>query len=99
MTDNDAYREWNEMADCARKIAADPAIPQWQKAYKIAGAYQGLQLEKLRSKHRHKILQILTSMNQILALYKFETFEEYQHMEEKHLRDIIQMAKQLAPGK
>ena len=67
----------------------DPTIPLWQKAHRVGCAYQDVQLDGLKSKHRRRLLAELAKLNQILAQYPIETFDDYQLIEEKHLRAII----------
>lgn len=40
----DAYRHWREMAVNAKKMEENPSIPLWQKAYRVPGSYQGLEI-------------------------------------------------------
>ena len=96
MTKHEAYKEWQEMSDSARKIERDPFLPCWQKAYKISGAYEGLALSELRAKHRYRVLNALKDMNDILAPYQFESFDDYHLLGEKEIQSLIRLAKQLA---
>lgn len=98
MQDSKAYQEWREMGKTARQIAADTSVPLWQKASKVPGAYQGLELSALRSKHRHRVLNALQEMNEILAPYEFTSFDDYHKMDERALRKILLLSKQLAPS-
>ena len=98
MADKQAYRDWETMAVKARQLAADRSLPLWQKAHLISGAYAGLEINQLRSKHRHKILNLLGQINVILKRYELATFDDYQHIDEADLRLIVQLAKDLAPN-
>ncbi len=97
MRDNETYRQWRAMVVEARKIQADSSIPLWQKAYKVPGAYRGLELNALRFKDRHRVMNTLQKLNQILAPYQFESFDEYQKMSEQDIQKIILLAKRLSP--
>ena len=95
MNKSEAYKQWRLMTANAQKIERDPTIPLWQKAYKIAGAYRGLELGELRSKHRHRVLNILGQMNKILTPYQFESFDEYHRISEAEIEQLILLVKQL----
>lgn len=95
----DAYQEWREMAANAKKMEENSAIPLWQKAYRVPGSYQGLELDKLSTKDRKIILNTLQKMNAILAPYQFESFDEYQFMDEKDAKALLLLSRGLMPGK
>ena len=67
----------------------DPAIPLWKKAHLVGCAYQDVQLDGLKSKHRRRLFSGLAELNQILARYPIETFEDYQVIAEEDLRAIV----------
>src|SRR5690606_34606931 len=94
----DAYRQWREMAVNAKKMEENPSIPLWQKAYRVPGAYQGLELDKLNTKDRKRVLNTLQKMNAILAPYQFTNFDDYQIMDEKDAEALILLSKKLSPG-
>lgn len=98
MADKRVYEQWRDLAAKARQIETDPDIPLWQKVYRVPGVYCELELDGLRSKHRHQIFNILGQLNVILKRYEPETFEEYQNMEEKDLREMLRLVKGLAPA-
>lgn len=95
----DAYHEWREMAANAKKMEENPAIPLWQKAYKVPGSYQGLELDKLNTKDRKRVLNTLQKMNAILAQYQFESFDDYQFMDEKDAKALLLLSRRLMPGR
>jgi hypothetical protein len=95
----DAYRQWREMAANAKKIEKNPSIPLWQKAYRVPGSFQGLELDKLNTKDRKRVLNTLQKMNTILAPYQFESFDEYQFMDEKDAKALLLLSRGLMPGK
>lgn len=97
MADKKAYQEWRTMAENARMIASDKALPLWQKAHKIPGAYAGLELSGLQSKHRHKVLNTLGQLNVILKKFNLDSFDDYQKIDDENLREIIRLAKGLSP--
>ncbi|MGC1508144.1 hypothetical protein [Ketobacter sp.] len=97
MADKKAYQEWHDMEANARQIAADQTLPLWQKAHKIPGAYTGLDLSGLQSKHRHKVLNTLGQINVILKKFKLDSFDDYENIDEGNLREIIRLAKGLSP--
>lgn len=97
MADKKAYQEWRSMAANARLIAADKTLPLWQKAHRIPGAYAGLDLGGLQSKHRRKVLNTLGQINFILERFTLESFDDYERIDEQSLREIIRLAKGLSP--
>ena len=97
MADKNAYESWGKMAEQARNINSDSSLQLWQKAHMITGAYAGLEISSLRSKHRHHVLNILAEINDILKQYNLESFDDYQNINDPHLQEIIQLAKTLSP--
>ena len=95
MSESNVYHQWREMSAKADEIRADQSVPIWQKAYRVPGSYQGLELDKLRGKDRNRIINTLQKMNTILAPYQFETFDEYQRMDDKDAQRILVLAKRL----
>ena len=67
----------------------DPAIPLWKKAHLVGRAYQDVQLDGLKSKHRRRMFAELANLNEILAQYPIETFDDYQLIAEEDLRVIV----------
>lgn len=98
MADKKAYQQWRDLAVKARQIETDPDIPLWQKVYRIPGVYCELELDGLRPRHRNQIFNILGQVNIILKQYEPQTFEEYQNMEERDLREMLRLVKGLAPA-
>lgn len=97
MADKKAYQEWRSMAAKARLIAADNTLPLLQKAHKVPGAYTGLDLGGLQSKHRHRVLNTLGQINVILKQFTLESFNDYENMDQESLREILRLAKGLSP--
>lgn len=98
MLNADVYDQWREMAANAKKIEENGSIPLWQKAYRVPGSYQGLELDKLSIKDRNRVLSTLQKMNTILAPYEFKSFDDYQLMDEKDAKALILLSKRLMPG-
>jgi hypothetical protein len=92
MADKKVYRQWRAMTVNARQLAADNALPLWQKAYRVPGAYNNIELSGLRSRHRSKMLTVLGQINLILQQYELETFDDYQTMSEQDLQKILTLA-------
>lgn len=88
--------DWNRRAQQVRDICADPSLAMWQKAYRVGGAYQDVQLDGLQSKHRHRIFTAISDVNAILARYPIETFDDYEGIETKDLKAIIDTFKAFA---
>ena len=82
--------DWAERAAQVRALINDPTIPLWQKAHRVGSAYQDVQLDGLKSKHRRRMFADLARLNQILARYPIETFDDYRHIAEEDLRTIIE---------
>ena len=76
----------------AQQLAVDESLPLWQRVYRVPGAYNGIELSGLRSRHRNKMMGVLQEINLILQRYELETFEDYQEMAEQDLCDIIKLA-------
>lgn len=97
MADKDAYASWYASAQEVERIAKDRAIPLWQKARLVGAAYTTVALEGLRSKHRHKIFNRIVQVNAILQRYNLDSFEDYQHMDEADLREIVSLFRSMGP--
>ena len=88
--------DWNRRAQQVREICADPALALWQKAYRVGGAYQDVQLDRLQSKHRRRIFDAIANVNAILARYPIETFDDYQAIDTRDLNAIVETFKAFA---
>ncbi|UZE97304.1 hypothetical protein [Alkalimarinus alittae] len=97
MADKKVYQDWSDSAAKVRSIASDSSLELWQKSHLVAGAYAGLALEGLKSKHRHKILGGFSKMNGILSKYTLNTYDEYEIITEEDLREIIRIVLSLEP--
>jgi hypothetical protein len=98
MADKKVYQDWNNRADKVTAIVTDKSLLPWQKAHLVGGAYAGLALEGLKSKHRHKVLSGFSKINGILSRYTLNSFDDYQNIKEEDLREIIKIVKSLAPA-
>jgi len=74
-------------------------LPLWQKVDRVGGAYTGLALDGLTSKHRHKILAGFGKVNAVLARYTLNSFDDYERIEDEDLREILRIVRSLAPPK
>lgn len=99
MADKSVYRQWRAMTISARQLAADDAMPLWQKAYRVPGAYNGIELSGLQARHRSRVLSVLTQINLILQRYELETFDDYQKIAEQDLQEIITLAQGMSHTK
>ena len=99
MAEKSAYASWEASAREVERIARDRSLPLWEKAHRVGTAYTTLELEGLRSKHRHKIFRHIAEVNVILQKYMPESFEEYQQMEEADLKAMIALFRAMGPGK
>ncbi len=99
MADKQAYQHWRESAEQVEAIVADRSLPLWQKAHRVGGAYAGLALEGLKSKHRHKILTGFGKVNAVLARYTLNSFDDYEQLADEDLREILRIVRSLAPPK
>lgn len=99
MANKKAYQQWQTAADKAEDIAKDKTIPLWKKAHLIGVPYTEIELEQLLSKHRRKIFSGFAKVNALLAPYEsqIETFDDYQIIEDKDLREIIRIVRTLSP--
>jgi hypothetical protein len=88
--------DWEQRAQRVREICADPTLALWQKAHRVGGAYNDVQLDGLQSKHRHRIFTTLSNINVILAKYPIETFDDYEFIKPEDLRVIIDGFKSFA---
>ena len=96
MSNAETYRDWQARTEEARKILSNKQLKLWQKAHMAAGAYAGLTLSDLRSKHRHKFLNRVVSLNRILARYELDSFDDYQQIESADLRKMVDIIKTMA---
>ncbi len=96
MADQKAYQDWRTRTLKAQQIIADKSLAIWEKAHMAGGAYAGLDLSGLKSKHRHQILNRLTNLNAILSDYQLDTFDDYQNIEKADLQAMISIIKTLA---
>ena len=99
MADKAAYASWQASAREVERIATDRTSPLWQKAQLVGAAYTTVPLEGLRSKHRHKIFNRIVAVNAILQRYSLDDFEDYQHMKEADLREIVSLFRSMKPTK
>lgn len=97
MADEAAYASWEASALEVERIARDRTIPLWQKAQRVGAAYATVELEGLRSKHRHKIFNRIVQVNAILQRYDLEDFDDYQRMDEADLREIVSLFRSMGP--
>jgi hypothetical protein len=81
--------DWAQRAAQVQAVCDDPAIPLWEKAHRVGRAYQDVQLDGLKSKHRRRLFAELAALNQILARYPIETFDDYQLIAEDDLKTIV----------
>jgi hypothetical protein len=88
--------DWEQRAQRVRELCADPTLALWQKAHRAGGAYNDVQLDGLQSKHRHRIFTTLSNINEILAKYPIETFDDYELIKPEDLRTIIDGFKSFA---
>jgi hypothetical protein len=70
-----------------------------KKARLVGGAYAGLALVGLKSKHRHKILPGLGKVNGVLSRYTLNSFDDYERIEDEDLRGIHRIVRSLTPPK
>lgn len=99
MADKKAYQQWRESAAQVEAIIADRTVALWQKAHRVGGAYMGLALDGLKSKHRHKILAGFGKVNAVLARYSLDSFDDYEQINVEDLWEIIRIVRSLAPPK
>ena len=99
MADKAAYQQWLESAEMVKSIAADDSLALWQKAHKVNQASAGLAPDGLQSKHRHKILAGFGKVNAVFANYTLDSFDDYEKIDERDLREIIRIFSSLTPPK
>jgi len=100
VADENVYRDWQERTLEANEILSNKQLEIWEKAHMAAGAYAGLTLSGLRSKHRHRFLNRIVQLNHILAKYRLDSFDDYQHIDSSDLRQMIAIIRTLGcPGK
>ena len=97
MADRAAYQQWLESAEKVKSIAASDSLKLWEKAHRVNEAYAGLALEGLRSKHRHKLLAGFGKVNAVFAGYTLNSFDDYEKIDDRDLREIIKIVSSLAP--
>ncbi len=100
MANKKAYKDWKSSAEKVIEIAEDETIPLWQKGHLVCDPYTEIALEDLQSKHRRKIMSGFGKINGILTQYKpkLNTFDDYQIIDEKDLREIIKIVRSLSPN-
>ena len=100
MANKKAYLDWITSAEKVAELAKDKTIPLWQKGHLVCDPYTEIALEDLQSKHRRKILSGFGRINGILARYQpqLNTFDDYQIIDEKDLREIIKIVQSLSPN-
>lgn len=96
MTNKAVYLDWEERTRKAFSILGDKALPKWKKAHMVGGAYAGLELDQLQSKHRRKVYNCLSDMNQILRRYSLKEWDDYEQIQEVDIQQLIDLAKGLA---
>ena len=81
--------DWQRRAAQVQQVCSDPQLALWQKAHLVGKAYADVQLDGLKSKHRHKIFGSLSQVNAILARYPIETFDDYAQINADDLKAIV----------
>lgn len=99
MAEKTAYASWRESAAEVERIATDRSIPLWRKARLVGIPYTRIELEGLQSKHRHKILNRIVAVNAILGRYTLDSFDDYQHMADADLKEIVGLFRSMRPTK
>jgi hypothetical protein len=99
VADKKAYQQWHESAEQVEAIIADRTLVLWQKVHRVGGAYAGLALDGLKSKHRHKVLAGFGKVNSILACYTLNSFDDYEQIKDEDLREMLRIVRSLAPPK
>jgi hypothetical protein len=61
--------DWRQRAEEVGEVCDAPTIPLWKKAHLVGCAYQDVQLDRLKSKHRRRLFAGLAEINQILARF------------------------------
>jgi hypothetical protein len=97
MADKQSYQDWSSSAKKVQAISTDTSLALWQKGHLVGGAYAGLALEGLKSKHRHKIIAGFSKVNGILSRYTLNSFDDYQRIKDEDLHEIIRIVKSIAP--
>lgn len=96
MACKETYKDWSTRTQKAQALLVDKTLPKWEKAHLVSGAYAGLELDKLQSKHRHYIYHRLSEMNQILHRYTLKTWDDYQCISAADVQALIDIARHLA---
>ncbi len=91
------YQDWIDSAEKVHAIARDKSLPLWKRGHLVGGAYAGLALEGLQSKHRRKIIAGFSKVNTILARYTLSSFDDYQLIKDEDLCEIIRLVKSISP--
>jgi hypothetical protein len=99
VADKKAYQQWRASAERVEVIFSDRTLALWQKAHQVGGAYAGLALDGLRSKHRHKILMGFGKVNGVLARYTLNSFDDYEQIKDEDLKEILRIVRSLGPPK
>lgn len=97
MVDKKVYQDWKDSAAKVSAIARNKSLPLWEKGHLVGGAYAGLALEGLQSKHRRKIINGFSKVNTVLGKYKLDSFDDYQNINDVDLYEIIRLVKSIAP--
>ena len=96
MADVENYRGWQIRTREANETLSNKKLKLWQKVHMVSGAYAGLTLSGLRSKHRHRFLNRISELNKILAQYQLESFDDYQNIKSADLKQMILIGRKLA---
>jgi len=96
VADVETYRDWQIRTREANEILSNKKLKLWQKVHMVGGAYAGLTLSGLRSKHRHRFLNRISELNKILAQYQLESFDDYQNIKSADLKQMILIGRKLA---
>ena len=96
MAENKAYQYWLKSTEQVEAIIADRSLPLWQQAHLICGAYAGLPLDWLKSKHRKKIMNGFGKINAVFERYPLNSFDDYEQIEVDDLREIIRIVRSMA---
>lgn len=70
-----------------------------KKAYRVSGSYEALELDKLNTKDRKRVLNTLQKMNAILAPYQFTNLDDYQIMDEQDSEGLIFIIEEVKPSR
>ena len=76
----------------SRKAAAiieDWELPMWKRLHLSLQAYQGMELSCLPGKVRKELEGNLLEINQVIAKYDIETFEDYEKIPANDLSKLL----------